>query len=83
MHVYDWIIHLNPQLPNKEGFRSLPFRFLAHNFFFGMDLREMLTGVPGQMMDTCYGENRMKISPPYPKKNFRITKYAPIFDNIW
>ena len=47
--------------------------FLAHNFFFGPGLRKMLSGILSQMMDTCYGENRMKISRP--EINFRVTTY--------
>ena len=56
-------------------------RFSAHNFF-GMDLREMLAGIPSQMMDTCYGENHMKISRPNPNKKCRITMYESILNNI-
>ena len=31
----------------------------------------MLSSIPSQMMDTCYGENRVNISRPYPEKKFR------------
>ena len=43
----------------------------------------MLSGIPSQMIDTCYGENRMKISRPYPEKKIveiRCTnQFATIF----
>ena len=50
------------------GSRSPPLGFWRKTFF-GMNLREMLSGIFSQMMDTCYGENGMKISCPYPEKN--------------
>ena len=43
----------------------------------------MLLDIPSQMMDTCYGENRMELSRPYPEKNCRITMYETVLDNIW
>jgi len=33
-----------------------------------MDLREMLSGILSQIMDTCYGENYVIIYRAYPEK---------------
>ena len=36
--------------------------FLGHSFLFGANLRERLLGIFSQMMDTCYVENRIKMT---------------------
>ena len=56
-----------PLLPKGGGLPEPPSFWRI--IFFGMDLREMLSGISSQMMDTCYGENRMKTSRPTLRKN--------------
>ena len=57
--------HLNPLLPEAGGASGVPspLGFWYRNVF-SMALRNIFLG--SQMMNTCYGENRMKISRPYP-----------------
>ena len=61
------------------GYRS-PLGLLA---FLCMDLREMLSGNPGHMMDTYYGENRIKISCPYPEKIIVEIRYLNQFSTFF
>ena len=42
--------------------------YLAHNLF-GADLMEVLSANSSQIMDTCHGEKRIKVSRPYPEIN--------------
>ena len=48
----------------KGGFR-IPSRFLVQNVI-GMDQGNAI-GIPNQIMETCFGENRMEIPTPQNK----------------
>ena len=44
---------------SRGGALLEPLPYIFGAYFFGAVLREMLLGIPSEMMDKCYGENRV------------------------
>ena len=70
-------------MPKGRGFleSAEPPRFSTNNLF-GPDLREMLLGIPSQMMDARHGGNRIENLVPTPRYTFCVTIYESLVENI-